>query len=158
MKRLLLAAAVGVAGCTDLFAPLAPAPFLEGDAASLVFTAEVSKPRVSVGDTASLIFTLRNPTNQRVTLVFGSGCQITGRVRRGRIEVWPRPYACTAAQTTLVLNAGQQRVVRLPFNAISGEELAIYSGAAFTPAAYVAYAELENGEGRSTSVDFTIER
>ena len=62
MKRLLLAVAVTVAGCTDVFAPLAPGPFLSDDAASLVFTAAVSKPRVSVGDTATLIFTLRNPT------------------------------------------------------------------------------------------------
>jgi len=156
MKRLLLLFAV--AGCTDVFAPLAPGPFLNGDARPLVFTAAVSRSPVSVGDTASLIFTLRNPTSQRVTLTFPSGCQITARVRRGRHEVWPQPYGCTAALTSIVLQPGQQRVVRLPFNAISGEELAIYAGPAFTPGAYVAYAELENGEGRSTSVDFTIER
>ena len=156
MKRLLLLLAV--AGCTDVFAPLAPGPFLSGDARSLVFTAAVSKSRVPVGDTASLIFTLRNPTSQRVTLTFPSGCQITARVRRGRHEVWPKPYVCTLAITGISLQPGQQRVVTLPFNAISGEELAIYAGPAFTPGAYVAYAELENGEGRSTSVDFTIER
>ncbi len=157
MKRALLAA-VALAGCTNAFAPLAPGPFLTGEAVPLVFTAEVSKARVTVGDTASLIFTLRNPTNQRVTLTFASGCQITGRVRRGRAEVWPQPYACTLAATTIVLQAGQQRVLRIPFTAISGEELAIWKGLVLTPAAYVAYAELENGEGRSTSVDFTIER
>ena|SRR5687767_7902049 len=156
MKRLLLLFAV--AGCTDVFAPLAPGPFLSGEAEPLMFTAAVSKSRVSVGDTASLIFRLRNPTSQKVTLTFPSGCQITARVRRGRHEVWPQPYACTAAITSIVLQPGQERVVKLPFNAISGEELAIYAGPAFTPGAYVAYAELENGEGRSTSVDFTIER
>jgi hypothetical protein len=158
MKRVLLAVAVAVAGCTNVFAPLAPAAFLTGDAAPLIFTAAVSKSRVSVGDTASLIFTLRNPTNKRVTLTFSSGCQITSRVRRGREEVWPEPYACTAAITTLILEGGMQRVVRLPFTAISGEELAIWNGLVLTPAAYVAYAELENGEGRSTSVDFVVER
>lgn len=157
MKRLLLAL-VAVAGCTDVFAPFAPGPFLNGDAAPLVFTAAVSKARVSVGDTASLIFTLRNPTNQRITLTFPTGCQIIGRVRRGRNEVWPQPYACTLAATSIVLQGGQQRVVVLPFTAISGEELAIWSGLVLTPATYVAYAELENGEGRSTSVDFTVER
>lgn len=156
MKRLLLLFAV--AGCTDVFAPLAPGPFLNGDARPLVFTAAVSKSRVTVGDTASLIFTLRNPTSQKVTLTFPSGCQITARVRRGRHEVWPDPYACTAAITSIVLQPGQQRAVTLRFNAISGEELAIFAGPAFTPGAYVAYAELENDEGRSTSVDFTIER
>lgn len=160
MKRLMLAVAAGVAiaACTDVFAPEAPGPFLSGEAKPLVFTAAVSKSLVKVGDTASLIFTLRNPTTQRVVLTFPSGCQITGRVRRGRHEVWPQPYACTAAITTLVLDPGQQVVRRLPFTAISGEELAIYSGLALTPASYVAYAELENDEGRSTSVDFTIVR
>lgn len=157
MKRLLLAVVVAVAGCTDIFAPLAPGPFLTGEAAPLVFTATVSKSRVSVGDTASLIFTLRNPTTQRVTLTFPTGCQIIGRVRRGRHEVWPQPYVCTQAITTIVLQGGQQRVVTLPFTAISGEELAIWSGLVLTPATYVAYAELENEEGRSTSVDFIIE-
>ncbi len=157
MKRLLLVAAV-VGGCTDVFAPLAPGPFLTGDAVPLVFTAAVSKSHVLVGDTASLIFTLRNPTNQRVTLRFSSGCQITTRVRRGREEVWPEPYSCTAALSSLTLDAGQQRIVRVPFTAITGEDLALYTGLALTPAAYVAYAELENGEGRSTSVDFRIER
>ena len=152
------AAAAILTGCTNVFAPQAPAAFLTGEAAPLVFTAAVSKPRVAVGDTASLIFMLRNPTNQRVTLRFGSGCQITARVRRGREEVWPEPYACTAALTWLTLEGGQQRVVRLPFTAISGEELAIWSGLVLTPATYVAYAELENGEGRSTSVDFVVER
>ena len=160
MKRLLLAVAGAavVAGCTNVFAPLAPGPFLSGDATPLVFTAEVSKARVTVGDTASLIFTLRNPTNQRVTLRFSSGCQITARVRRGREEVWPDPYSCTAALTTLTLDGGQQRVMRLAFTAISGEDLALHTGLALTPASYVAYAELENGEGRSTSVDFTVTR
>jgi hypothetical protein len=156
MKRLLLMLAV--AGCTDVFAPKAPGPFLKGDAAPLVFTAAVSKSRVSVGDTASLIFTLRNPTSQRVRLTFPTGCQITARVRRGDDEVWPPPYVCTQAVSSLVLEGGQQRVVRLPFTAISAEDLAIYAGLALTPAAYVAYAELENDEGRSTSVDFTIVR
>ena len=154
---MVLALAVASA-CTNVFAPEAPGPFLSGDARSLVFTAEVSKSRVKVGDTASLIYTLRNPTNQRVVLTFPSGCQITGRVRRGRHEVWPQPYACTAAITAIILDAGAQRVVRLPFTAISGEELAIYTGLALTPAAYVSYAELENDEVRSTSVDFVIER
>ena len=158
MKRLIWAAAFAAAGCTNVFAPEAPAPFLTGDAAPLVFTAAASKQRVRVGDTASLIFTLRNPTNQRVTLKFGSGCQITGFVRRGRQQVWPQPYGCTAAFTQLTVDGGQQRVVTLPFTAISGEELALWSGLVLTPATYVAYAELENGEGRSTSVDFTVVR
>lgn len=159
MKRMLLVVAtLAAAGCTNLLAPEAPAPFLTGNAAPLVFTAAVSKPRIMVGDTASLIFTLRNPTSQRVTLHFSSGCQITGYVRRGREQVWPQPYGCTAAVTQLVLERGQQRVVTLPFTAISGEELALFSGLVLTPATYVAYAELENGEGRSTSVDFTVER
>ena len=160
MNRLLLAVAGAavVAGCTNVFAPQAPGPFLTGEATPLVFTAAVSKSRVKVGDTASLIYTLRNPTNQRVVLTFPSGCQITGRVRRGRNEVWPQPYACTAAITTIVLDPGAQRVVRLPFTAISGEELALWSGLVLTPAAYVSYAELENDEGRSTSVDFVVER
>ena len=160
MKHL-IAFAVGVgllAACTDVFAPEAPAPFLTGDAESLVFTAEVSRPRVSVGDTASLIFTLRNPTTRRVTLNFDSGCQITGFVKRGREVVWPRPYGCTGVLTQLVLSGGEQHVVKLPFTAISGEELALYSGLALTPATYVAYAQLENSEGRSTSVDFVVER
>jgi hypothetical protein len=155
---LALAGVAAVAGCTNVFAPEAPGPFLSGDATPLVFTAAVSKSRVKVGDTASLVYTLRNPTNQRVVLTFPSGCQITGRVRRGRHEVWPQPYACTAAITSIVLDPGQQRVVRLPFTAISGEELAIWSGLVLTPAAYVSYAELENDEGRSTSVDFVVER
>jgi hypothetical protein len=160
MKRLLIGALgiAAVAACTDVFAPLAPGPYLSGEATPLVFTAAVSKSRVSVGDTASLIFTLRNPSSQRVVLTFPTGCQIVGRVRRGRHEVWPQPYSCTAAISTIALNAGQQRVVALPFTAISGEELAIWTGLVLTPATYVAYAELENGEGRSTSVDFTIER
>ena len=159
MKRLIaLGVAVALAGCTDVFAPEAPGPFLSGDARSLVFTAAVSKSRVKVGDTASLIYTLRNPTAQRVVLTFPSGCQITGRVRRGRYEVWPQPYACTAAITSIILDPGMQRVVRLPFTAISGEELAIWSGLVLTPATYVSYAELENDEGRSTSVDFVVER
>ena len=147
-----------MAGCTNVFAPEAPAAFLSGNAEPLVFTAAVSKTPVSAGDTASLIFTLRNPTSQRVTLTFAGGCQITPRVRRGRAEVWPQPYGCTAAETQLVLDGGQERVVRLPFTAITGEELALWSGLALTPATYVAYAELENGEGRSTSVDFVVER
>ena len=159
MKRLLSGLlGIAFAGCTDVFAPLAPGPFLNGEASPLVFTAAVSKSRVTVGDTASLIFTLRNPSGQRVVLTFPTGCQIVMRVRRGRNEVWPQPYVCTTAITTIALNPGQERVVRLPFTAISGEELAIWTGLVLTPATYVAYAELENGEGRSTSVDFTIER
>ena len=157
MKRL-IAVAVALVACTNVFAPEAPAPFLTGSAAPLVFTAAASKARVTAGDTASLIFTLRNPTTHFVTLNFGSGCQITGFVRRGREQVWPQPYGCTGALTQLVLAGGEQRVVRLPFTAISGEELALYSGLVLTPAAYTAYAELENGEGRSTSVEFVVER
>lgn len=153
-----LVVAMALAACTNVFAPQAPGPFLSGEARSLVFTATVSKSRVKVGDTASLIYTLRNPTNRRVVLTFPSGCQITGRVRRGRNEVWPPPYSCTAAVTSLTLDPGMQRVVRLNFRAISGEELALWTGLVLTPAAYVSYAELENDEGRSTSVDFVVER
>jgi len=160
MKRVLyaVAGALAVAGCTNAFAPLATGPYLTGDATPLVFTAAVSKARVTVGDTASFIFTLRNPTTQRVTLKFANGCQITGRVRRGREEVWPEPYTCTQGLTSLVIEGGQQVVRRIPFTAISGEELVSYTGLVLTPAAYVAYAELENGEGRSTSVDVVVER
>jgi hypothetical protein len=111
---------------------------------------------VHVGDTASLIFTLRNPTTERVTLDFATTCQITGRVRRGRGEVWPRPYFCADAVTHIVLDVGVQRVVTIPFTAISSDDSTQYPGLALTPAAYVSYAELENNEGRSTSVDFTI--
>lgn len=160
MKRLMLAivAAAAVASCTNVFAPKAPGAFLTGNAEPLIFTAAVSRTPVSAGDTASLIFTLRNPTSQRVTLQFPTGCQIVMRVRRGRNEVWPQPYPCTQAGTSLRIEAGQEHVVRLPFTAITGEELASYTGLVLTPAAYVAYAELENDEGRSTSVDFVIVR
>ena len=160
MKHWVLAVAgvVAIAACTDVFAPEAPGPFLSGEAKPLMFTAAVSKTPVRVGDTASLMFTLRNPTTKRVVLTFPSGCQITGRVRRGRHEVWPMPYACTLAPTALTIESNQQVVLRIPFTAISGEDLAIYAGLALTPASYVAYAELENDEGRSTSVDFTIVR
>lgn len=157
MKRF-IAVAVVLAACTNAFAPEAPAPFLTGAASPLVFTAAASKTRVTAGDTASLIFTLHNPTTHIVTLNFGGGCQITGFVRRGRAQVWPEPYGCTGALTQLVLQGGAEHIVRLPFTAITGEELAIYAGLVLTPATYVAYAELENGEGRSTSVDFVVER
>ena len=158
MKRWIIGVAVAFVACTNVFAPEAPAAFLSGNAEPLVFTAAVSKTPVSVGDTASLIFTLKNPTNQRVTLNFPTGCQIVMRVRRGRNEIWPQPYMCTAALTSLRLDPGEEHVRRLAFTAISGEELAIWSGLVLTPAAYVAYAELENDEGRSTSVDFVVER
>src|SRR5688500_11773641 len=102
MRRALLLV-LALVGCTDVFAPEAPGPFLKGDAMGLVFTAAVSRSPVTVGDTASLIFTLRNPTNRRVTLTFPSSCQITGRVRRGRHEVWPKPYACADVITAIVL-------------------------------------------------------
>lgn len=156
MKRLILGASLALAACTDVFSPKAPAAFLSGNAEPLVFTAAVSKTPVTAGDTASLIFTLKNPTAQRVTLNFPTGCQIVMRVRRGRDEVWPEPYTCFQALTQLRLDPGTERVVRLPFTAITGEELAIWTGLVLTPAAYVAYAELENGEGRSTSVDFVV--
>ena len=160
MKRLLVGA-LGIAvavGCTDVFAPLAPGPFLSGEATPLMFTASVSKNPVKVGDTASLIFTLRNPTTKRVTLTFPSTCQITARVRRGRHEVWPNPYSCATEVTRIILDAGTQRTVVLPFTAVSGEDLTVYNKLSLSPASYVAYAELENDEGRSTSVDFTIVR
>src|SRR5437870_4017840 len=110
MKRLLLVLSLA-AGCTDVFAPQAPAPFLTGAAAPLVFTATVSKPIVQVGDTASLIFTLRNPSSDRVTLTFSSGCQVTGFVKRGREVVWPKSQICPASITYIVLQPGQQKVV-----------------------------------------------
>ena len=160
MKRLLLAVAgiAAAAACTNVFAPLAPGPYLNGDAEPLIFTVAVSKSTVRVGDTASLIVTLRNPTNKRVTLRFSTGCQVVTRVRRGRAEVWPQPYTCTLAQSSMIIEGFMEHVERVPFTAISGEELAIYTGLVLTPASYVAFAELENEQGRSTSVDFTIVR
>ena len=86
MKRLLLAVAgvAAIAGCTNVFAPEAPGPFLSGEAKPLVFTAAVSKARVKVGDTASLIYTLRNPSNQNQNLrsAFGPRNQAWRRTER----------------------------------------------------------------------------
>jgi hypothetical protein len=148
-------AAAALACSGDLTAPNAN---LEGDAEGLQFTASIPKSSFAAGETGTITYTLRNPTNETVELSFSSGCQIIPHVTRGEEPVYPEPYACTAAITKITLPPGEQVVRTFTFTAITGEELALWNGPVLTPGSYVSWAELLDGRGNSSGVIFNVTR
>jgi hypothetical protein len=159
MLRVLGAICLGVAvvGCNvdSLLVTHVPPPFMDASAASLEFTASVSKAEISLGDTATVTFILRNPTTETVRLDFRSTCQILPYIRNEDALVYPNggAWGCGAALTALTLGPGEERV----------RSVIVIGGAPGGPGvvplqtgAYRAYAELGDDRGRSPSVLFSV--
>lgn len=132
---------------------------LDGPAQGLVFTAATSKSAISIGETATLTFELRNPTNRSVTLRFNSSCQVMPYVAKsGGAVVHPEGgYGCYQVTTSLTLEPGAEVVKTLVVfpSTVTGRTP---EGIGLAPGRYAAYAELHNGDGRTRSIEINVVR
>lgn len=133
---------------------------LDGPAQGLVFTAATSKSAISIGETAILTFTLRNPTKRSVTLQFNSSCQVMPHVAKsGGAVVYPESggYGCYQALTSLTLEPGADVVKTLVVfpSTVTGSTP---EGIGLALGRYSAYAELHNGDGRTRSIEINVVR
>lgn len=133
---------------------------LSGPAEGLVFTAATSKGAISIGETATLTFTLRNPTNRSVTLRFNSSCQVLPYIATSAgAVVHPESggYGCYQVLTSLTLEPGDEVVETLVVFP-STVAATTPDGIGLTLGRYSAYAELHNGDGRTRSIEINVVR
>jgi len=111
---------------------------------NLRFETSVSRSPIPVGDTATLLFHLRNLGSKAITLRFGSTCQILPHIARKEPgqDVYPSGGlpACGAMVTHLTILAGGERVFPLRVRARTRTEAAYRQ--LLPPGDYVAYATL----------------
>ena len=111
---------------------------------NLRFETALSRSPISIGDTATLLFRLRNLAAKPITLRFGSTCQVLPRVARKETGELVYPSgglpACGAMVTHLTILADGERVFPLQVRARTRTEAA--NRQLLAPGDYVAYASL----------------
>lgn len=133
-----------------------PGAFVSGEAASLVLTATISKPVFAIGDTATLVLTVRNATALAVTLHFSSTCQVLPFIWDATSMVHPQGggWGCGAALTQLTIAPGASHV----------RSVVVHGGVLREPQPFVAlnpgehygYLELGDRKGRSAPVRWVV--
>ena len=133
-----------------------PEPFVSGAASALVLSATISKPQVGIGDTATLVLTVRNPTAQPVTLNFSSTCQVLPFVWDATSMVHPRGggWGCGAALTQLTIGAGASHVRNVVVHGGVLREPQPF--VALNPGEHYGYLELGDRLGRSAPVRWVV--
>ena len=110
----------------------------------LRFETAVSRSPIAVGDTATLLFRLRNLGPKAITLRFGSTCQVFPHVARQETgePVYPSGGlpVCGAMVTYLTIPAQGERLIPLQVRGRTGTEAARRQ--VLTPGDYVAYSTL----------------
>lgn len=159
MVRIVTLAMLGlaIAGCRSPLGPDGlPEPFVSGAATALVLTATISKPQIAIGDTATLVLTVRNPSAQPVTLNFSSTCQVLPVIWDATSMVHPRDggWGCRAALTQLTIGAGASHVSTVVVHGgVPREPSAVV---ALNPGEHYGYLELGDGMGRSAPVRWVV--
>ena len=120
--------------------------------------AAIGQSTLRVGDTTTLVFRLRNVSNESLALNFNTSCQILPYITtRGDAVVYPSggEWGCYLALTNFTLAPGTERVLSV---LVRGGAQASNPGVSILPGAYVAYARLEHPDFplRSASVTFDI--
>ncbi len=110
----------------------------------LRFETTVSRSPIPIGDTATLLFRLRNLGPKAITLRFGSTCQVFPHVARQETgePVYPSGGlpVCGAMVTYLTIPAQGERLIPLQVRGRTGTEAARRQ--VLTPGDYVAYSTL----------------
>lgn len=110
----------------------------------LRFETAVSRSPIPVGDTATLLFRLRNLGPKPITLRFGSTCQVLPHVARQETGELVYPSGglpvCGAMVTHLTIPAQGERLIPLQVRGRTGAEAARRQ--VLAPGDYVAYATL----------------
>ena len=99
-------------------------------------TFQVSPETVAPGDSFAVVFTVRNPTSQTVTISSGAGCLFFLRALRDshQVSVQGLTYFCTAAITAFeVPPRGSLNLVR---NGVAAERIGVGVGTPLPPGEY----------------------
>jgi hypothetical protein len=147
-----------LASCHSTTEPKLPDAFLTGSATGLLFTVDVVPTTIRIGQSATMTIHLKNPKTALVRLNFNTGCQVLPYISAGQESLVYPPgggWACTAATSVLQIPAGGEytRGVTILGGAPTQPP---FAGAALSAGTYVAYAELADGLGRSSSVKFSV--
>ena len=131
---------------------------LEPQTGPLRLDAAIGQSTLRVGDTTSLVFRLRNVSNESLALNFNTSCQILPYITtRGDAGVYPSggEWGCYLVLTNFTLAPGTERVLAV---LVRGGAQATDPGVSILPGAYVAYARLEHPDFplRSASVTFDV--
>jgi hypothetical protein len=120
----------------------------------------IGRSSLRVGDTTSLVFSLRNMGNDTLVLRFNDSCQILPYITtaHGDAIVYPSggAWGCYDALTSFTLAPGAERVTSV---VVRGGAEATYPAVPLLPGQYVAYARLEHRDLplRSAGVAFRVE-
>lgn len=143
-------------GCSSFPTSPKPAP----EAGGLRLDGAISSATISLGETDTLTFRLKNLTQEAIKLDFSSGCQVTIFIETaGGKEVYPRGYLCTQAATTRTLAPGEEHLRKM--EVFGGRVMQmVHTGHPVPEGKYRAYAILErNSRGielRSEYVRFEV--
>jgi len=99
-------------------------------------TFQVSPATVAPGDSFAVVFTIRNPNSQTVTISSGAGCLFFLRALRGahQVSVQGLTYVCTAAITAFDVPAhGSLNLVRY---GVAAERTGVGVGTPLPPGEY----------------------
>ena len=155
MRHLVLALAL--IACSNV---TAPPPFLDGEAARLEFTMAGGRTHVAVGDTMTVLFTLRNPTADTVRLAIPLCLGIVPKVRRGGDHLWQPRVVCPAGGPAdgfpLAPGASIQEFADI-IALRGGTEFGNGHKLHLPPGSYTVFAEISSGLGRTNSVTFRVD-
>lgn len=114
----------------------------------LQLSAQIDRPQISVGGTATVTFRLRNTTETALRLDFGTGCQVMpyGVRRPSNDVVFPEggDWACTLMLTQLVLPPRGERVTGVTIVAGGAPGPASGTRVHLPPGEYAFYARVES--------------
>jgi len=122
--------------------------------------AAVGRSVIRFGDTTSLVFRLRNLSDDSVVLTFNDSCQVLPYITTRRADQVVHPsggaWGCFDIITTLTLAPRGERVTAV---LVRGGAEAIHPAISLLPGQYRAYARLDHPDFplRSASVSFRIE-
>jgi hypothetical protein len=106
--------------------------------------AQISQTRLAAGDSATIMFTLRNVSSRTITLGFGSSCQILPYVTDRRTQQIVHPHGggwvCLTVVTSLVLAPGESSTREVQ---VQAADASTYPFVALPRSDYETYAQLD---------------
>ena len=126
----------------------------------LQLDASIGRSTIAFGDTTSIVFRLRNLSNDTITLSFPDSCEVLPYITTPRADevVYPNggAWGCFTVVTSLVLAPGAERVTAV---LVRDAAQASYPAIALLPGEYRAYARLDHPRFpiRSKTLAFRID-
>jgi hypothetical protein len=142
-----------LAGCTD--SGSGPTPQVDG----ILLEGKIARNALNIGDTASVVFDLRNIGTDSVTFTFANSCQQALYVRDERSNQLLYPVHEVCLQMIMTFTLGPGGAHTLPLLIHAGTPVpAVFPGLPLPTGHYVAYAKMSSSRGtvQSNQVRFVI--